>query len=245
MATPYATVVVDTVGSTQDEARRLLTGSDEPVLVAARSQTSGRGRGDHEWRNAPRALASSLALRTRWPSETWPRIGLATGLAVRTAVLDVVGVETGLKWPNDLVVADRKVAGILVESRGDVVVVGCGVNLWWPDPPTGFGALCADDPGEAVGPVVAARWAEQLLGVMEGSPERWGRDAYREVCLTVGEMITWEPDGAGRAVDIAPDGGLVVETTAGRTTLASGDVRTVRRATVAPGMGQDTAGDDR
>jgi biotin-(acetyl-CoA carboxylase) ligase len=58
--------------------------------------------------------------------------------------------------------------------------------------------------------------------------EGWPIDSYRNTCATLGREITWEPEGVGRAVDVAPDGGLVVDTPAGRETIYSGAIRHVR-----------------
>jgi biotin-(acetyl-CoA carboxylase) ligase len=126
------------------------------------------------------------------------------------------------------VVGDRKVAGILAEADDSVVVIGLGVNLWWPEPIAGAGALHAADPGPEVGAFLAVGWAGALLERMERSPDDWGRVEYIAKSSTVGEMVTWEPGGAGRAIGIADNGGLVVDTGSGAVLLDSGSVRTIR-----------------
>ncbi len=75
---------------------------------------------------------------------------------------------------------------------------------------------------------VAAAWTDELLALIEAGPRSWPRDEYRQASITIGRDITWSPDGAGHAVDIAPDGGLVVVTHEGRTTLHASHVRHVR-----------------
>jgi biotin-(acetyl-CoA carboxylase) ligase len=118
---------------------------------------------------------------------------------------------TSLKWPNDVLRDGVKVGGILVERSDDVTVVGLGLNLWWRSAPAGMGALFSDDPGECEHARI-------------GGPI----DEYRSVCTTIGQEITWEPGGSGRAVDISSDGALVVETVSGRETIHSGAVSHVR-----------------
>lgn len=227
MATEYDARHLDRVGSTQDEARSGFTGS--PLLVTAIAQEHGRGRGGASWINAPRALAASLALPLGWPVESLPIVTLMAGLAGR----DALGDELRLKWPNDLVdKAGNKVAGLLAERSEELVVVGLGANLHWPDPPPGMAGLWTTDPGTEAAPAVAERWARSLLESVENGPRKWDRDGYRENCITINTDITWDGGGPGRAVDIDEAGGLVVETEDGLVTLRSGLVTEVRAATV-------------
>ena len=229
MATPYVMYRLEEVGSTQSEAERLFASGDgKPTLLVADRQTSGRGRHGNRWVTAPRAVAASLALRPGWPPSAWGRIPLVAGLAARAALRSVLGTEVALKWPNDLLTTAGKVGGVLVEASGDRVTVGCGINLWWPDPIPEAAGLVSEDPGpEAAGPL-AVDLAQRLLRRLHDDPRVWGHEEYRSVCATLGQQITWDPDGQGEAVDVAADGGLVVETPDGRTTLHSGVVRSVR-----------------
>jgi BirA family biotin operon repressor/biotin-[acetyl-CoA-carboxylase] ligase len=220
MATRYVMITLEETTSTQDEAGSRFRG--DPVLVVASRQRAGRGRRGRRWRNAPRALAASLAWSPAWPHDTWPRIALVAGLAS----LDLFGGE--LKWPNDLVIANRKVGGILSEASDGVVVVGLGVNLWWPDPPDGFGAVYETDPGTAEAADLAGRWADLLLGRLDEGPDGWGVEEYRAACSTIGSQVEWVPDGSGRAVGIDERGRLLVDTGGVLVALSSGDVSEVR-----------------
>lgn len=221
MDTPYSLILQEVTASTQDDARAAYRGT--PVLVVAARQTAGRGRAGTAWENAPRAMAASLAFDPGWPTDRRPLVALLAGLAA-ARVIDV-----DLKWPNDLIADGRKVGGVLAEAGQDALVVGLGLNLWWPDPPDGFGGLHADDPGSGRGVRVAERWAAGLLRLTEGGWEGWPRGEYVERCVTVGSEITWTPDGRGRAVDVESDGSLVVDTGDGLVGLRSGDVQHVRR----------------
>lgn len=214
--------ILDETDSTQDVARRHI--GPDPVLVVTHRQVRGRGRGGSGWQPAPRAVAASLAFEPGWPSEALARLTLVAGLAAS----DVVDVR--LKWPNDLLVGADKVGGLLLESSDGRVVAGCGINLWWPDAPSGMGAIHEDDPGPDVVVAIASAWAERLLDRASAGPGAWGRDEYVARCGTLGRPITWEPAGSGRAVDVAADGGLVVETDEGVVTLRSGEVREIRPA---------------
>lgn len=222
MITRHSLVEVDQVPSTQDEARRRYHGV--PVLVWAKKQTRGRGRSGSGWVEAPRAMATSLAFEPSWSTGEWGPLPLVAGLAA----CEAIGRGICLKWPNDLVVEDRKVGGILVEATGTVVVAGLGLNLWWPEPPEGIGALYADDPGEEQSRTLAGRWADSLLSRLVRPAGDWGREEYRGVSATIGSDIAWDPEGNGRAVDVAADGGLVVDVDGVQTILRSGEVHNVR-----------------
>lgn len=227
MATDYVVIHRDRVASTQDEARAHFSGV--PCLVTASEQAAGRGRSGAEWHNAPRALAASLALVPGWPPERIPLLTLVAGLAARRA-LDS---ELLLKWPNDVVnPAGDKVAGLLAERSGDLVVIGLGVNLYWPDSPAGMAGLAAADPGPGTGPGLATAWVEELLAAINAGPDNWGTAEYRQCSATIGRAVTWEGGGPAQAIDIDDTGGLVVAAGGGRLVLRSGQVRSVRPTTL-------------
>jgi BirA family transcriptional regulator, biotin operon repressor / biotin---[acetyl-CoA-carboxylase] ligase len=217
LATPYFQLRRESVSSTQDVARAEVT--DLPVLVIAAAQTEGRGRSGSGWLTADRAVAVSLAFHQAGDEDR--PLSLMAGIAAVRATDD-----TALKWPNDVMVGESKAGGILVETSGDVTTVGLGLNLWWPDAPEGMTALYQDDPGEWRYAEIGGLWGAELMQQIDGTG--WPIDAYREVCVTLGRQVTWEPGGGGVATDIAPDGALIVETLSGREKLYSGAVRHVR-----------------
>ncbi len=223
MATSYSAQHLGEVPSTQDLARDGFDSS--PLLVTATGQTAGRGRSGAVWQTAPRALAASLAFRPGWDPQTSPLLTLLAGLSAA----DVIDGAT-LKWPNDVLIGEAKVGGILSELSDGVVVIGLGVNLWWPTPPVGVTAVHRNDPGREAGPRLAERWAESMLALVEAGPGAWPIDTYRRLCTTIGREISWQPDGSGRAVDIDHSGALIVETSSGRVLLTSGSVTHVRQA---------------
>ncbi len=144
-----AVEVVDRTGSTNaDLLARALGGAPEGVLLAAEEQSAGRGRMGRAWVSPPRAaLTFSLLVR---PAAVPPArrgwLPLLAGVAVATAVTAVTGVQTRLKWPNDVLTGPAKLAGILAEAAGDAVVVGVGLNVSTGPgelPPAGPGALAA------------------------------------------------------------------------------------------------------
>lgn len=215
MATPYLQLRVEEVPSTQDRARAEL--GRLPVVVIAQRQTEGRGRGGASWLSATRALAVSLAFRPE-DSDRRP-FSLMAGVAAARVV------DMTLKWPNDLMRNDAKLGGILVE-QAEEVVVGMGLNLWWPNAPAGTGALHREDPGPELHAEIAGLWAAEVMLLLDG--EGWPLDEYRTRCSTLGEEITWDPERRGTAIDIADTGALVVQTGNGVEELVSGAIRHVR-----------------
>jgi BirA family biotin operon repressor/biotin-[acetyl-CoA-carboxylase] ligase len=228
MATPYATLHHASTTSTQDDARAAFAG--RPLLVTADRQVAGRGRSGRKWLQAPRAVAASLAVAPTWPPSTWSLLTLVAGLAALDAIDDD---RVSVDWPNDLVIGDDKVGGLLAESSSGVAVIGLGINLWWPDAPAGMAGLHPSDPGPAMAAAVAAAFTEAVLAELAEDPQHWDRDRYVARCITLSQSVTWE-SGAGTAVGIARDGALVVETTEGPVELRSGEVGRVVRATVPP-----------
>jgi BirA family transcriptional regulator, biotin operon repressor / biotin---[acetyl-CoA-carboxylase] ligase len=221
LPTPYSVHVFDEVTSTQDVARTIFR--ERPVVVIAGRQTSGRGREGSAWQNAPRALAVTVAFGLGW-SPHWSLASLVAGLSAAA----ILGPEVGLKWPNDLLVGDGKVGGILVEVTGQTVAVGCGLNLWWPDAPTGSTALFPEDPGRGTEIGLGVAIAEELFRRLVGA--KWGADEYRARCLTLGRPIMWSGGRSGVARDIdSVDGSLLVELEGGGLVrLNAGEVRHVR-----------------
>lgn len=127
------------IGSTNDRALDLAMAevtTATPLLIWALQQTAGRGRGANRWWASEGALTFSLLLDTAelgLPQERWPQVSLATGLAVCSALQDLLpGTDISLKWPNDVFLMGRKICGILVEipqRQSGKLVVGIGINV--------------------------------------------------------------------------------------------------------------------
>src|SRR6185437_1902504 len=238
--------VVESTGSTNaDLLARALRGEPEGAVLAAEEQRAGRGRMGRTWTAPPRAaLTFSLLLKPAVPPARLGWLPLLTGVAVAAAVTTVTGVETRLKWPNDLLAADAKLAGILAEAAGDAVVVGIGLNVStepaeFPSPRPG--ALPATSL-RAAGATAPDR-EDILLAILEGfehwyrawqqaggDPDRSGlRPEYTRLSATIGRTVRAELPGgqalSGPAVGVDSDGRLLVFLSSGsEVAVAAGDV---------------------
>jgi BirA family biotin operon repressor/biotin-[acetyl-CoA-carboxylase] ligase len=120
--------VFPTVTSTNDVAKKLAA-EGLPALVAAETQTRGRGRFSREWLSPAGGLWFSMLLFPDLPPERIGLITLAAGLAVAQAVEERAGLKPDLLWPNDVMLNGKKVCGILCEGKGKAVISGIGLNL--------------------------------------------------------------------------------------------------------------------
>src|SRR6266516_6239668 len=153
--------VVESTGATNaDLLARALAGEPEGAVLAAEEQRAGRGRMGRTWTSPPRAaLTFSLLLKPAVPPARRGWLPLLAGVAVAAAVTRATGVETRLKWPNDLLAADAKLAGILAEAAGDAVVVGIGL-------------IVSTEPGEFPSPRPGALPATSLRAAGATAPNR-------------------------------------------------------------------------
>jgi BirA family transcriptional regulator, biotin operon repressor / biotin---[acetyl-CoA-carboxylase] ligase len=208
------------VDSTNERARALAQrGAPHGTLVTAREQSSGRGRQGRTWTAPPgRALLCSLVLRD--PPRLLP-------LTVGVAVAEVVGDSARVKWPNDVLVDGRKVAGILVEGRPQEAwaVAGIGLNVAVRE--SDFPPELRESAG-TLG--LAPEDVEPMLARLLAALERWIAedpdtvlDALRARDALLGRPVRWA-GGSGDAAGVDGDGRLVVATAAGQVTLEAGEV---------------------
>lgn len=252
--------LVETVAETGSTNADLLAaaaaGAAAGTVLVAESQSSGRGRLGRSWQSpAGAGLTFSVLLRPVPPAPAWGWLPLLTGLAlVRT-----LGSQARLKWPNDVLFGPRggKVAGILVQSGGDAVVVGVGVNV---------STTAAELPVETATSLSLEGYSrldrsELLVGFLsrfDGLYTGWqahGGDAeasglaggYRSSCATLGGEVSVELgthtlfgkavqlDGDGRLVVQPTGGGALVPVAAGDVTHLRGNVANVHPTSSAPG----------
>ena len=211
--------------STSERAKELaLAGAPHGTLVTADEQSAGRGRQGRVWTAPPRtAVLMSVVLRDDL-TEVLP-------LSAAVAVCDSLPVTATIKWPNDVWIERRKVAGILVEGRPQEgwAVLGVGVNVTTESFPPDLEATAT-----SLRLVGAPAATEDVLRDLLRALDEWllappGRvlDAWRARDALKGERVRWV-GGEGIAGGIDDSGALVVETSNGRVTLAAGEVHLER-----------------
>jgi BirA family biotin operon repressor/biotin-[acetyl-CoA-carboxylase] ligase len=231
-STPGVIVRLDTVDSTQSVAFALAErGAADRTVVVADQQLEGRGRRGRTWRApAGTSLLASIIVRPRLPQALLATLSLATAVATAEALRRVARVDTRLKWPNDVLVAGKKIAGILLESRAGVraeagssvptslvTIIGIGINLGQREFPTELAAgatSVALETGQAPSreSVLTAlleefdTWRTRLEG--EGFAPI--RDGWRRLSDTLGRRVTVDAV-TGVAADLDTDGALLVD----------------------------------
>ena len=251
----HRTIALPTCTSTSDVALGLAReGCAHGTVVVADEQTAGRGRQGRTWASPPgRHLYLSAVVRLD-PAARPPLERAALTLAVGVGVVDAVraaGATTAaLKWPNDVLAAGRKLAGVLCEATGDAIVVGIGVNLAGsPDelPPelreraTTLAAVLGGD-----GPPVAvdrAAFTALLLATLEPWLDRFAAGGPAAIVepwqdrMASGLRLTWDRQGgpiAGRALGLDGQGALLLLDDAGHVhRVVAGDVAVVADAAIA------------
>lgn len=230
----------DEVDSTNDlAAEQARRGAPPGLVVVADHQRAGRGRRGRSWEDAADTAGAGASLLlsclVALPERAATLAPLAAGLAVHDAVRRA-GADPDLKWPNDVLLGERKCAGVLVESLTDLrrLVVGIGVDLDWRGVERGGETADWTSVAEETGAEVE-RWG--FLADLLGSLESWLGDVttdpsvllarYRSRCVTVGRRVrVLTPGGAlaGTAVDLDRDGSLTVRSEDGTVSVQAGDV---------------------
>ena len=230
MPHPFRSIILDQVGSTNLEAFALAkAGEAGPLWIMAHRQTQGRGRSGRKWASEPGNLHASLLQTLACPPSAVHQLSLLAGVAVIDAIVAAAaGValpDLRLKWPNDVLIAEAKCAGILPESHSSaapgaklVAVVGIGINLAWHPDGLGRAATHLAAYGVAVLP-------QTMLGHLAGAMERWLgiwdsgigfgaiRKAWRERGGPPGETLTVDTGRekiSGAFLDLAEDGALIM-----------------------------------
>lgn len=221
-----------TTDSTNDRARELAgAGAPSGTVVTADEQTAGRGRYGRTW-EAPAGSALLYSAVLRPPASEHSLLPLLTAVATAEAIESVSPHECGIKWPNDVWIDERKVGGILIESRAaEWAVVGIGVNV----------SISPDDfPGDLRWPatsVGSGASVERVLRALNDSLTEWLAaettsllDAYRPRDALNGRPIQWsrspgEPPIPGTAAGVDDDGNLLLAAPDELVAVSSGEVQ--------------------
>jgi BirA family transcriptional regulator, biotin operon repressor / biotin---[acetyl-CoA-carboxylase] ligase len=252
LQSPLARVVEvhGALGSTQERARELAyAGTPHGTLVVAEIQTGGRGRLGRHWGSPKGGLWMSLVLRPRFAASLASRITQTAAVGVAKALWEV-GVEVRIKWPNDLLAGGKKICGILAESspgnagetveekRLDYVILGVGMNanldpaeLRVPDREV---TTIRSELDRDVDVLELLRVVLSNLDAELGRIEDFGAvlEDWRNLNCTLGEKVRVRRFGEtveGKAVDLSPEGTLLLSTRRGTVELFEGEVEHLRQ----------------
>ena len=217
---------LDVVDSTQSVLARLARdGAADGTVVTARHQTTGRGRRDRSWWDAPgESLLMSVLLRPAIATAQVSQLSLVAAIAVTDAIASVAAVCASIRWPNDVLVDGAKLCGILpdavchADGRVQHAILGIGINVNQRAFPAGLAETATSLALVTGRPADSAHLERAVLTALDARYDTWLtagfealRDAWRSRSCTLGTRVAL-PEGAhGIAVDVAPDGALLVD----------------------------------
>ena len=233
-----------TIDSTNDYAKKIAArGEPEGTLVISEEQTAGRGRMGRSWISPPgTGLWLSLILRPTFIPSQAPLLTSLAAVAVAGAIRRVTGLSAGIKWPNDIIINDRKAAGILIElSAGErfvkYLIVGIGINVNTEDFPEEIREratslhICSERKISRMEILISVlRELERLYSAtIHNGDFNSILERYRSWSVTIGRRITATRSGqefSALALDITPKGGLLIKDDAGMIEeLISGEIQ--------------------
>jgi len=246
LPSPFRLIAYETIGSTNDEAKRLAReGALEGLVICAAEQTLGRGRRGRAWVSPPGNLYASLLLRPQCHPAAAAQLGFVAALGLAGAIAELAPqIIVRCKWPNDLLANDKKIAGILLETemsateRLDFVVIGSGVNLVSSPPDTPYRATSLTAEGAAdVTPVALVgayiRHFATYFRLWRAEGFAAVRDAWLAQAARLGEpiQVRLERDTLdGRFLDLDNDGALMLGTPDGNRRITAGEIFPVQAA---------------
>lgn len=239
----WSVVTLESVGSTNDEAvARAEAGAPEGTVVRALRQEAGRGRRGRGWDSPPGNVYSSTILRPPVPPAEAAQLSFVTALAVADMAVSLVGADhrVAIKWPNDVLVDDAKISGILLESavgEGGLVghvVIGVGINVASAPQATRYGATYLAALGSTASPdtvfaayigALARRYGQWRAAGFAATRIDWLRCAAwldRDIEVSLSEAVL-----RGRFADLDEQGALLLQT-------ADGGVRRITAGDIFP-----------
>jgi BirA family biotin operon repressor/biotin-[acetyl-CoA-carboxylase] ligase len=214
-------------------------GASSGTVVGADEQTAGQGRFGRHWHSQPETgLYFSVILRFPLAAADTPLVTLALGLAVREAILEATAIVCDLRWPNDLLIADRKCAGILTQMESGAVVAGIGINVNQPELPPDIAGIATSLRLAAGRPHSREQLLTRLLPVIDercGLLAREGREPILRVFAKSSSYVTGrrvtveiseEETLTGTTAGLTADGFLLIRDDRGKEhTIIAGGVR--------------------
>ena len=234
-------IILKSTDSTNNEVKRLAReGEESGTVVCAYTQTAGKGRFGRKWSSDKGGLYFSVFLKADLPPSDIASITLACGYAVCLAVRDYTGLDARIKWPNDIIIGNKKICGILTEmaaqiDRLDYIVTGIGINVNNREFPEEIENKATSlfketgkitDKSEFFGKVL--EYLDKVLTSFLVSISIEDMSGFKKLCATLDREVSVQRGGSvltGKAVDITPFGELVIETEDNMTfRISSGEV---------------------
>lgn len=205
------------VESTQKIAKQLLKkGVERGSIIVADSQIKGRGRLNRTWLSSPGGLYCSIII------ESDNFLPIIVAVAVVTTLCKI-GIDALIKWPNDILVMDKKIAGILIETSGKEAIVGIGINI--STAPLKTATSLAQEGIQVSRDSLLTHLYESLMDIL-GYPKKNILDTYRRFSHTLGKQVNIKINNdevIGIAIDIDLDGGLLVKMDSKVKKIVAGD----------------------
>jgi BirA family biotin operon repressor/biotin-[acetyl-CoA-carboxylase] ligase len=228
------------IGSTNETARSIAGSCDDGTVVLAEIQRDGRGRMDRSWASPPGGIWMSLILKPQIPMAYAYRINMAVGVALSKAISGLYGLEVKIKWPNDLLINDRKLCGILTDISAEIdrieyAIVGIGINAnvdieTFPD--EWNATSLRGELGRDVSRIELIRRA--LLEIEHAYLKMGSQEIYSQWCAlsaTIGKNVrisSVEGNLEGEAYALSEDGSLMIRTLTGIRQVIAGDCVHIR-----------------
>jgi BirA family biotin operon repressor/biotin-[acetyl-CoA-carboxylase] ligase len=220
------------IPSTMDPARKLArSGCPHFTVVVAEQQSAGRGRLSRSWHSSSGGLYFTIVLRPKIPPALSPRLNLCASLVLAETLCDDYNLPARVKWPNDVLVEGRKIAGILAEMEAEAdqvayVNIGVGVNVNNDPTPAMFDSTAMRQlKGRPVSrKKLLASFLDRLEVRLASGDMETVIGAWKTLSVTLGRLVkivTLQGETAGRAVDVDANGSLVLE-------LADGALKTIQ-----------------
>ena len=221
-------IVLKSTDSTNNELKRLARdGLESGTVVCAHTQTAGKGRFGRQWESDKGGLYFSIFLKADLPPSDIASITLASGYAVCLAIREYTGLDARIKWPNDIIIENRKICGILTEmaaqsDRLDYILIGIGINVnnaEFPDEIKNKATSLLIETGKITdksaffGKVLES--LDKVLSSFLVSISIADMEDFKKLCATLGREVSVQHGGSiltGKAVDITTLGELVIET---------------------------------
>lgn len=233
--------VMKSVDSTNEEVKRLAnSGEESGLVVAAEEQTAGKGRLGRVWKSDNGGLYFTLLIRPELPPSAIASITLAAGYAVCLAIRDYTECDAKIKWPNDVIIGNKKVCGILTEMAAqsdqiDYVAIGIGINVnhtEFPDEISQKATSLLLETGEKIdrNPFFKSviQKLDEVLSSFLFSVSLEDIQSFKALCATLGRKVSVQRGGKiveGTACDITANGELIIKDDAGNNiSVNSGEV---------------------